>query len=199
MKRPQFPRRWWIIPVAVVVVVIGLFSVFQSSGENRSRLALRDFVLEVEAGNVTEVELDGRILSYRLDDEPATVFETELARGDSITGVLQNEGIPISEQPRITIDESSGSANIIALILNFLPIVIILGIVFFFLRQAQRPQKLRSQLIGLMTNVDPVCQRSVNPGSAAGTSTFQDITYHFCSAEHKEQFDQDPVKYLLQK
>ena len=154
---------------------------------------------EVKAGNITEAELKGRTLVYRLEDNPDTVFETELARGDSITGILQNEGIRVSDQPLITIDESSGAANIIGLIVSFLPIVIILGIVFFFVRQAQRPEKIRSQLIGLVTNVDPVCHRSVNPGSAAGTSTFQDITYHFCSAEHKEQFDQDPVKYLLRK
>jgi len=192
MKKPQFLRRWWILPVAIVVVLIGLFSVFQAGGESRPRLALRDFVLEVEAGNVTEVELDGRILSYRLEDTPATVFETELARGDSVTGILQNEGIPISEQPRVIIDESSGSANIIALIVNFLPIIIILAIVFFFLRQASRGIQVKS----VDLPYDPVCKRSVSSGESAGTSSFGNVSYRFCSREHKAQFDGDPVKYL---
>jgi YHS domain-containing protein len=199
MNRPWFVRRWWIIPVVVVVSLIAVFTVFQSGGESRQRLDLRDFVVEVEGGNVAEAELDGRILSYRLRDTPGMVFETELARGDSITNILLDAGIPISDQPRITVDESSGVTNIITLIINLLPIVIILGIVFFFVRQAQRPQRMRWQMVGLVTNVDPVCQRSVNPGNAAGTSTFQDITYHFCSAEHKDDFDKDPVRYVLQK
>jgi YHS domain-containing protein len=192
MKRPQFPRRWWIIPVAVVVVVIGLFSVFQSGGESRPRLELRDFVREAQAGNVTEAELDRRILSYRLEDSPSIVFETELARGDSITDILQNEGIRISEQPRITIDESSGSANIIALIVNFLPIIIILAIVFFFLRQASGGIKVKS----VDLPYDPVCKRSVSSEESAGVSNFGNVSYRFCSREHKAQFDGDPVRYL---
>jgi YHS domain-containing protein len=199
MNRPWFVRRWWIIPVVVVVLLIAVFTVFQSGGESRQRLALRDFVVEVEGGNVAEAELDGRILSYELRDRPGVGFETELARGDSITNILLDAGIPISEHPRIIVEESSGVTNIITLIINFLPIVIILGIVFFFVRRAQRPQKMRQQLMGLVTNVDPVCGRSVDPGHAAGTSTFQDVTYQFCTPEHKEQFDADPVKYLLQK
>jgi YHS domain-containing protein len=192
MKRPQFLRRWWIFPLAIVVVLIGLFSVFQSSGESRPRLALRDFVLEARAGNVAEAELDGRTLSYELGDSPGIVFETELARGDSITGILQNEGIAISEQPRITIDESSGSANIIALIVNFLPIIIILAIVFFFLRQASRGIKVKS----VDLPYDPVCKRSVSSEESAGTSSFGNVSYRFCSREHKAQFDGDPVRYL---
>jgi len=192
MKRPQFLRRWWILPVAIVVALIGLFSVFQSSGESRPRLALRDFVVEVEAGNVTEAELEGRTLSYRLEDAPTTIFETEFARGDSITGILQNEGIRVSDQPRMIIDDSSGSANIIALIVNFLPIIIILGIVFFFLRQASRGITIKA----VDLPYDPVCKRSVASGESVGTSSFGNVSYRFCSREHKSQFDENPVAYL---
>jgi len=185
--------------MALVVVVIGVFSVFQGSAESTPREPLSDFVSEARSGNVTEAELDGRTLSYRLEDSPGTVFETELARGDSITGILQNEGIPVSDQAWLTVETASGASNIVALILNFLPIIIILGIVLFSWRIAANPQKLRAQMLGLVTNVEPVCKEIVNPGSAAGTLTFQGISYHFCSAEHKQQFDNDPIKYLLQK
>ncbi len=197
MNTPQLLRRWWIYPLAIVFVLIVVFSIFQS-GESRRRLALSDFVVEVKRGNVTEAELDGRTLSYRLEDAGNTVFETELARGDSITSLLQDEGIPISEQPRITIDESRGFSSIIGLVLSFLPLLFLLGLLFFFLRP-QWWQRWRWQLVGLVMNVDPVCGTTVNPGSGAGTSTFQGISYQFCSAQHKQQFDQDPVKYLLQK
>lgn len=48
-------------------------------------------------------------------------------------------------------------------------------------------------------HIDPVCGMEVDPRESAGKSIFQDITYYFCSARCKEQFDADPVKYLLKK
>jgi len=87
---------------------------------------------------------------------------------------------------------------VFVIILQFLPVVIIVGILFFFLRQAAGAQR-RWPFSMAVTNFDPVCRASVNPGSSAGSSTFMNNTYYFCSTEHKEQFDAAPAKYLLQK
>ncbi len=46
---------------------------------------------------------------------------------------------------------------------------------------------------------DPVCGMDVDPKEAAGKSSFQGVTYYFCSVRCKEDFDADPVKYLLKK
>ncbi len=46
---------------------------------------------------------------------------------------------------------------------------------------------------------DPVCGMQVEPGTAAGRSQFGEWTYFFCSARCKEDFDNDPIKYLLKK
>ena len=46
---------------------------------------------------------------------------------------------------------------------------------------------------------DPVCGMEVDPKEAAGKSTFQNVTYYFCSQRCKEDFDANPVKYLLRK
>ena len=46
---------------------------------------------------------------------------------------------------------------------------------------------------------DPVCGMDVAPGEAAGKSQFGEWVYYFCSARCKEDFDADPVKYLLKK
>jgi YHS domain-containing protein len=53
--------------------------------------------------------------------------------------------------------------------------------------------------MGGVSEIDPVCGRKVSSGESAGSSTFQNITYRFCSPEHKQEFDSDPVKYLLEK
>lgn len=42
---------------------------------------------------------------------------------------------------------------------------------------------------------DPVCGMEVDPENAAGSSTYQGVTYYFCSEDCKRQFDADPSKY----
>jgi len=87
-------------------------------------------------------------------------------------------GVAEGEIDRIDIEFGAADSGLqwISLILNFLPVMLVIGLVFFFFRQSQWAQKLRWQLVGLVTNVDPVCGMTVNPGSSAGTSTFQGIT-----------------------
>lgn len=46
---------------------------------------------------------------------------------------------------------------------------------------------------------DPVCGMTVEQGEAAGKSQFGEWLYYFCSARCKEDFDKDPVRYLLKK
>src|SRR5271165_4849090 len=44
--------------------------------------------------------------------------------------------------------------------------------------------------------VDPVCGMAVDPGHAAGSSEYQNKTYHFCSTGCVARFEADPEKYL---
>jgi P-type Cu+ transporter len=44
--------------------------------------------------------------------------------------------------------------------------------------------------------VDPVCGMTVEPQRAAGSSEYQDKTYHFCSTGCVAKFEADPEKYL---
>ena len=46
---------------------------------------------------------------------------------------------------------------------------------------------------------DPVCGMDVAPKDAAGKSQFGEWVYCFCASRCKEDFDRDPVKYLLRK
>ena len=46
---------------------------------------------------------------------------------------------------------------------------------------------------------DPVCGMDVARGEAAGKSQFGEWIYYFCSARCKEDFDREPLKYLLKK
>jgi Cu+-exporting ATPase len=48
-------------------------------------------------------------------------------------------------------------------------------------------------------HIDPVCGMEVEKEEAAGSSTYKDEIYYFCSPHCKEEFDKDPVKFLQEK
>lgn len=43
---------------------------------------------------------------------------------------------------------------------------------------------------------DPVCGMEMRPGQEEASFTYQDHTYHFCSHECKERFQQNPKQYM---
>ena len=45
--------------------------------------------------------------------------------------------------------------------------------------------------------IDPVCGMTVAPASAAGSTTHEGVTYHFCSRNCLEKFRADPSKYAV--
>lgn len=45
------------------------------------------------------------------------------------------------------------------------------------------------------TVLDPVCGMRIEPSTAAGTSTHNGKTVHFCSAGCKQKFDANPDAY----
>ena len=44
--------------------------------------------------------------------------------------------------------------------------------------------------------LDPVCGMDVNPASAEAQSEYGGVSFYFCSAACKEQFDRDPARYI---
>ena len=42
---------------------------------------------------------------------------------------------------------------------------------------------------------DPVCGMEIDQKAAAGTAEYEGVTYYFCSAACKKNFDRNPDKY----
>ncbi len=189
-------RKWWFWALAVVVVgAPGLLTAF-SSGSGGQEVNLSQFIQDVENRRVTRIVVDGRSVEYQVANAQGT-YETKIERGDSVREILAERGLDpgSADYPAIVVDEGFSP---LAIVLQLLPILFVVGVLFFFLRQAGQAQR-RWPFSMLVTNFDPVCRTSVNPGNSVGSSTFMNNTYYFCSQEHKLQFDSDPVKFLLQK
>ncbi len=124
-----------LILVAIVAIVFTVF--LNDGGAEKVEQSLPDFVAEVKAGNVTNAEIDAPEVSYKLKGDDEVTYKTEMEKGDSFRQVLQDAGVKLEDFPPHEIKEPSRWGNVLGLFLQFLPIIFIVAILFFFLRQAQ--------------------------------------------------------------
>jgi cell division protease FtsH len=122
-----------LILVAIVAIVFTLLSTGGSSDVDGSPALL---IEEVRAGKVSEIQVDGDTVLYKLKDSDET-FKFDKEKGSTVTELLTDAGIPVEKHPPITNKQPSFWSNLPGLLIQFLPIIIIVAILFFFLRQAQ--------------------------------------------------------------
>jgi cell division protease FtsH len=129
-------RNSFIYLLILVAVVAIVFTVFRGSGSSKIEQDVRQFVAQVQDGKIEKVTVDKSKLTYKVEGSDAE-HVTTLPPDTSITTLLFESDIPAEDQPQIVIKKASPWTNYLTLFINFLPIIIILAIVFFFLRQAQ--------------------------------------------------------------
>ena len=180
------PWTWVVIAVAVVIILL----TFSPGGSNTIDATVAEFIEDTKGGRVESVEVRGRYLEYSLIGSELT-FEARMEEGDTVRQVLQDAGIEPNDFPPISAKERSWWSRIPFLLIGFLPLILIIAILFAVLRWIWNK-------VGLtVKGRDPVCGKRVRQKDSAGDSTFQDITYRFCSAQCKQRFDANPVSYLL--
>jgi len=190
-------RRWWLwlIPAAILIVVLTVVLTSGSSGKVEQPLS--QFIEAAKVGQVRSVRVDGTDIEYRLVDGNAT-YHTRIERGDTLRELLRDAGVQPQALPDIQV-ESSGTGTISDIIF-FVPFVFLIGFLVYSVRYAQQMrQQWRTWPFSSISDIDPVCGSRVTTAGSGGSSTFQNTTYKFCSPEHKQAFDADPVKHLLQK
>jgi cell division protease FtsH len=131
-------RNSFIYLLILVAIVAIVFAVLSSNGGGSTKQSVDQFVASAKAGEVEKATVSGQNVTYKLrggDEE----YSTKLEEGDTVRQVLVDAGVrPGSENyPDIEIKGSSTFDTIFSVLLTFLPVLIIVGILFFFLRQAQ--------------------------------------------------------------
>jgi cell division protease FtsH len=119
---------WGGIFMALVLVV----SVFGNTGEKPSEaISYSDFRAKVAEGSVEEVVIAPDKISGKLEN--GDTFATVPVSGDSgLTKLLQDNNVKFSGAPR---EEMS---LLVAILIQSLPFLLILGVAFFALRQVQK-------------------------------------------------------------
>ncbi len=124
-----------LIMVAIVAIV---FTVFQAGGDDKQKTDLNAFIANAQAGDVVKVEVDGTKLDYKLKGDDIT-YTTEMEKGDTVRSILQENDVEpgSNDYPEISIKSDGSWTRVFNILIQFLPILFIVAILFFFLRQAQ--------------------------------------------------------------
>ncbi len=145
MGGSRFKRSFLIYLLIFVVLIVVVFSVFpRGGGSNEIPLAGGTESLleriENDAGLIESVQVSSAkvVLNYRDGTES---YETNVPEtGFDFFEFLSREGVDVGGQgfPDIEVGSGGGFGSTIAgLFINLLPFLLIIGLIFFFLRQAQ--------------------------------------------------------------
>src|SRR3972149_4703425 len=121
-----------LILVAIVAIVFTLLP----GGSSAVDRPHRGFIEDAKAGRIESVEVIVTDLTYKLKGDEQT-FKSKMEQGDTARKVLTDAGITTEDFPPIEIKKRSFWSNVPSLLFQFLPIIFIVAILFFFLRQAQ--------------------------------------------------------------
>jgi cell division protease FtsH len=130
MKGKGFPK--YLGHALVWALVIGLLFYlvvpFYSSQHNAQQISYSEFLDKAQAGQVTQVTIDGSAVSGQLKGGAA--FQTFVPAGDTAyLGVLRSKGAMITVQP------SNRSSLWVGILTGMLPMIVLLALWLFMMRQ----------------------------------------------------------------
>ena len=117
----------------IALLLIALFNLFQSPGQRGSsrEISYSQFIDDVSNGRVKSVTITGDRITGTLNDN-GTTFQTYSPGDPSLVSRLESKNVNITARP-----ESDGSSSLIGILLSWLPMILILGVWIFFMRQMQ--------------------------------------------------------------
>ena len=122
-----------IVWVVVGLLLVSLFNFFQESptSTDAREINFSQFVAEVESGNVEEVVISGDSITGRLAD--GRQFSSYAPPNDpTLVNRLTERGVSITAKP-----DTSNSPTIWGILLSWFPMLLLIGVWVFFMRQMQ--------------------------------------------------------------
>ncbi|WP_199099425.1 ATP-dependent zinc metalloprotease FtsH [Dyella sp. ASV21] len=123
----------WLI---IAVVLLTVFQSFNPHGASSSDLPYSSFVQSVDNGNVATATISAdqpAAISGKLKDGSAfrTVAPVLGWSTNSVVKQMQDKGVEVRQEP------SNNGPTLLGLLLNWLPIILIVGVFIWFMRQMQ--------------------------------------------------------------
>ena len=120
----------WVI---IVLLSVGLFNMFQDPNKinsERNSLAFSNFLNEVDAGRVVEVQIQGNNISGVLADGKS--FKTYSPNYPELVDKLSSKGVSIVASPL-----EDKMPSLLGILLSWFPMLLLIGVWIFFMRQMQ--------------------------------------------------------------
>jgi len=119
----------WLV---IGLLLIALFNLFQGSANRgaETELAFSEFIAEVEKKQVREVTIRGHTIAGTLND--GREFKTYAPDDPNLVSKLHDNGVTISAAP-----EQDGMHPLLAVLVNWFPMLLLIGVWIFFMRQMQ--------------------------------------------------------------
>jgi len=116
----------------LLVLLAALFNILQGPrpAAQTNELTYTQFMDNVEAGRVREVTVEGQSISGELTGGQA--FSTEVPADARVTDVLRSNNVEITARP-----PSEGGMNLFGILLSWFPMLLLIGVWIFFMRQMQ--------------------------------------------------------------
>ena len=120
----------WVI---IVLLSVGLFNMFQDPNKINSKndsLAFSNFLNEVDAGRVVEVQIQGNNISGVLAN--GKTFSTYSPNYPELVDKLSSKGVSIVASP-----QQDKMPSLLGILLSWFPMLLLIGVWIFFMRQMQ--------------------------------------------------------------
>ena len=122
----------------MLVLLLGIFSFFDASNKKTTEISVAKLVSQINADQVKNITVTGSKLDITLKDD--TVATTRKEANEPLSDMLKNYGVSSEKIAAIDItvkDESGEGAWWMTLLPYLLPLVIIIAVVWFMMRQVQ--------------------------------------------------------------
>ena len=119
----------WIV---IGLLLLSLFNLFQNSSNRNPKVEIpfSDFIAQVDAGNISEVNIKGNNVEGYFDD--GRTFYTYAPNYPELVDRLNSEGVKISAEP---LDQ--GMHPLLSILISWFPMLLLIGVWIFFMRQMQ--------------------------------------------------------------
>ncbi|WP_149541343.1 ATP-dependent zinc metalloprotease FtsH [Siccirubricoccus phaeus] len=120
----------WVIVALLLVALFNLFTPSTSTQRGAQQVAYSEFLNEVGAGHVREVQIQGRTVTGQLTD--GRTFQSYTPEDPNLVGRLTEKGVRIIARP-----EESDVNPLFHYLLSWFPMLLLIGVWVFFMRQMQ--------------------------------------------------------------
>ncbi len=124
----------WVYGVGFLLILLTFYLFWGDVRPKDNEIPISQVAEEIKNENVEKIVVEGTRVSVKLKDGAEKT--SQIAAGQQITTTLKDFG---ADPANIDLDIKQGEDNsiFVAILLNFLPIIIIIGFFWFMLRQAQ--------------------------------------------------------------